>query len=101
MGAECISYWTPFAGARAQMMQVRGQHRITKKSRNKKFKNIPKRNLPNVGMGGWIEALADKVHKQGELCYTVHKQGELCYTEISITLGSLPTYMYISSCLQI
>ena len=25
----------------------------------------------------------------------------LCYTEISITLGSLPTYMYISSCLQI
>ena len=32
----------------------------------KKFKKISKRNLPNVGMGGWMEALADKVHKQGE-----------------------------------
>ena len=31
----------------------------------KKFKKISKRNLPNVGMGGWMEALADKVHKQG------------------------------------
>ena len=27
---------------------------------------LSKRNLPNVGMGGWIEALADKVHKQGK-----------------------------------
>ena len=27
---------------------------------------MSKRNLPNVGMGGWMEALADKVHKQGE-----------------------------------
>ena len=32
----------------------------------KKFKKISKRNLPNVGMGGWMEALADKGHKQGE-----------------------------------
>ena len=26
---------------------------------------IDKRNLPNVGTAGWLEALADKVHKQG------------------------------------
>ena len=32
----------------------------------KKFKKISKRNLPNVGMGGWMEALVDKVHKQEE-----------------------------------
>ena len=32
----------------------------------KKFKKNSKRNLPNVRMGGWMEALADKVHKQGE-----------------------------------
>ena len=32
---------------------------------NKKFKKISKRNLLNVGMGGWMDALADKVHKQG------------------------------------
>ena len=43
----------------------------------KKFKNISERNLPNVGMGGWIEALANKVHKQGEhipqhYCYISH-----------------------------
>ena len=38
----------------------------SKKSRNKKFKKISKRNLPDVGMGGWMEALAYKVHKQGE-----------------------------------
>ena len=25
----------------------------------KKFKKISKRNIPNVGMGGWIKALAD------------------------------------------
>ena len=31
----------------------------------KKFKKISKRNPPNVGMSGWMEALADKVHKQG------------------------------------
>ena len=31
-----------------------------------KLKKISKRNLPNVGMDGWMEALADKVHKQGE-----------------------------------
>ena len=31
-----------------------------------KFKKISKRTLPNVGMGGWMEALADKVNKQGE-----------------------------------
>ena len=30
------------------------------KSRNKKFKKISKRNLLNVGMGGWMEALAEK-----------------------------------------
>ena len=34
-----------------------------KKSRNKKFKRISKRNLPNVGMAGWMDALTDKVHK--------------------------------------
>ena len=37
---------------------------------------ISERNLPNVGMGGWMEALTDKVHKQGEHipqhCYTFH-----------------------------
>ena len=38
----------------------------------KKFKKISKRNLPNVGMGGWMEALADKVHKQGEHIATFH-----------------------------
>ena len=27
---------------------------------HKKFKKISKRNLPNVGMGGWMDALADK-----------------------------------------
>ena len=27
---------------------------------------ISKTNLPNVEMGEWIDALADKVHKQGE-----------------------------------
>ena len=32
--------------------------------RNKKFKEISKRNQPNVGMGGWIEVVTDKVHKQ-------------------------------------
>ena len=32
----------------------------------KKFKKISKRNLSNEGMGGWMEALADNVHKQGE-----------------------------------
>ena len=32
----------------------------------KKFKKISKGNLPNVGMGGWMETLADKVHKQGD-----------------------------------
>ena len=36
-----------------------------KPSRDKKFKKI---NLPNVGMGGLMEALADKVHKQEEHC---------------------------------
>ena len=52
-----------FVGARARMThqpQVRGRHRVTKKSRNKKFKKISKRNLLNVGMGGWMEALAEK-----------------------------------------
>ena len=66
MGAECISCWTPFIGARARMthqLQVRGQWCITNKSRNKKILKI---NLPNVGMGGWMEALADEVNKQGE-----------------------------------
>ena len=44
--------------------QVRGWWRITKKkNRNKKFKRISKRNLPNVGMAGWMDALTDKVHK--------------------------------------
>ena len=45
----------------------------------KKFKKISKRNLPNVGMDGWmdaLDALADKVHKQGEHipqhCYISH-----------------------------
>ena len=42
----------------------------------KKFKKISKRNLLNVGMGGWMDALADKVHKQGEHipqhCYISH-----------------------------
>ena len=55
VGAECISCWTPFVGARAWMMhqlQVHGRHRVTKKSRNKEFKKISKRNLPNVGMAG-------------------------------------------------
>ena len=33
---------------------------------DKKFKKISKRTLPNVGMSGWMEALADKVRKQGE-----------------------------------
>ena len=28
-----------------------------------KFEKISKRNLPNLGMGGWMVALADKVHK--------------------------------------
>ena len=28
--------------------------------RNKKFKEISKRNQQNVGMGGWIEVVADK-----------------------------------------
>ena len=40
------------------------------------IKKISKRNLPNVGMGGWMEALADKGHKQGEHipqhCYISH-----------------------------
>ena len=30
----------------------------------KKFKKVSKINLPNVGMGGWMKALADKIHKQ-------------------------------------
>ena len=44
-------------------------------SRNKKSR-VPKRNLPNVGMGGWMEALADRVNKQGkhisQHCYISH-----------------------------
>ena len=38
---------------------------------NKKFKKISKRNLPNIGMSGWMEALADKVHKQGSKFHNI------------------------------
>ena len=57
-------------------------------SQYKKFKKIYKRNIPNVGMGGWMEALADKVHKQGEHipqhCYISHNHP---YISSSDTLG--------------
>ena len=62
MGAECTSCWMPFIGARARMMrqlQVRGGWRVTKKSMQKQeIYKISKRNLPNVGTAGWMEALA-------------------------------------------
>ena len=54
-GDRVLDVGRHFVGARARMThqpQVRGWHRVTKKSRNKKFKKISKRNLPNVGMGG-------------------------------------------------
>ena len=91
-----------FVGARARMThqpQVRGRHGVAKKSRNKKFKKISKRNLPNVGMGGWMEALADKGHKQGEHipqhCYISHNHP---YISSSDTLGgtiSISTATYV------
>ena len=91
-----------FVGARARMThqpQVRGRHGVAKKSRNKKFKKISKRNLPNVGMGGWMEALADKGHKQGEQipqhCYISHNHP---YISSSDTLGgtiSISTATYV------
>ena len=48
------------------------------KTRN--LKKNPKRNLPNVGMGGWMEVLADKVHKQGEhiAIYISHNHPYIC-----------------------
>ena len=69
MGAECTSTQLDAIrhGARAWMThqsQVHGWWHVTEKGRNKKFKKISKRNLPYVGMAGWmdaLDALADKV----------------------------------------
>ena len=68
----------------------------------KKFKKIAKRNLPNVGMGGWmdaLDALADKLHKQGDHipqhCYISHNH---LYISGSDTLGgtiSISTATYV------
>ena len=48
------------------------------------LKKISKRNLPNVGIGEWMEVLADKVHKQGEHipqhCYYISHNHAYCAT---------------------
>ena len=57
MGQSVLAVGHHFVGACARIMhrpQVRGQHRIAKKSRNKKSKKISKRNLPNVGMADYM-----------------------------------------------
>ena len=62
-----------------------------------KFKKISKRNLPNVGMDGWMEALTDKVHKQGEHipqhCYISHKHMHPCIVAVLFCYAVPPTHL--------
>ena len=39
--------------------------RSLKRAETRNYKRFLKKNLPNVGMAAWMEALADKVHRQG------------------------------------
>ena len=52
-----------------------------KRAETRNFKDF-KGNLPNVGMVGWMEALADKVHEQEEHipqhCYISHNHIQAC-----------------------
>ena len=53
-------------------------------------RKISKRNLPNVGTAGWLEVLADKVHKQGVRAhsktwlYTFHYQNNNNHSTIIV-----------------
>ena len=79
-------------------MSVHVLWHITKKSRNKKFNKISKRNLPNVGMAGWMEALADKVNKQGEhihqLFYISHNHPYISSSDMLGGIISISTATY-------
>ena len=62
------------------------------------LKKISKRNQPNVGMGGWMEAMADKVHKQEEhitqYCYISHNHPYISSSDVSQCLHP-STHPYI------
>ena len=97
MGAECISCsWTPFVGARALTASAWAARVAKKKT---------KRNLLNVGMGGWMKALADKEQKREQIpqhCYISHNHP---YLALSDTLGGTisiytATYVGICGCVQ-
>ena len=79
-------------------------HQITALVLVKKFKKISKRNLPNAGTAGWMETLADKVHKQGEHipqhCYISHNHPYISSSAflLEIFLNLLFLLFFVTRC---
>ena len=88
MGQSVLAVGRHFVGARARMT-----HQLTasawavphskKRAETRNFKKISKRNLPNVGIGGWMEALQldDKLSTQTR---RAHSTALLHFTQPSL-----------------
>ena len=67
--------------------------------KEQKQEKISKGNLPNVGMGGWMEVVADKVHKQGEhipqQCYISHNHPYISSSDTLSGTISISTATYV------